>query len=117
MQSPSASGSPASCGGLCRPRVVSISEALALAGAQQSDLRVILASLEQDSVGYQRGDDASGPFTELDSAVLGQPPFGLNTRRCNIVRKAVELSQGGYRDPAFCHCLLAWRLQCVTAPE
>ncbi len=107
MQPPSAGGSPESFSKLRRPFVVSIREALVLAGAQQSDLRVILAALEQDSVGYQRGADASGPFTELNSAVLGQPPFGLNVKRCNIVKKAIKQSQGGYRGSAFCHCLLA----------
>jgi len=54
-----------------RPCVVSIQEALILAGAQQSDLRVILAALEEDSIGYQRGEDASGPFTQLNFAILG----------------------------------------------
>lgn len=117
MQSPSTGGSPETFGKLRRPSVVSIQEALVSAGAQQTDLRVILIALEEGSIGYQRGEDASGPFTELNSAILGQSPFGLNIRRCNIVKKAIEQSQGGHRDPAFFHCLLAWRLQYVTAPE
>ena len=98
MQSPFAAESPELFGKLRRPCAVSIHEALVLAGAQQSDLSVILVALEQDSIGYQRGDDASGPFTELKSAALGQSPFGLNTRRCNVVKKAIEQSQAGRRD-------------------
>lgn len=98
MQSPIAAESPEQFGKLRRPCAVSIHEALVLAGAQQSDLSVILVALEQDSIGHQRGDDASGPFTELKSAALGQSLFGLNTRRCNVVKKAIEQSQGGRRD-------------------
>ena len=71
MQSPSASGFPETFNKTRRPCVVSVQEALILAGAQQIDLRVILAALEEDSIGYQRGEDASGPFTQLNFAILG----------------------------------------------
>ncbi|DBA88785.1 hypothetical protein WJX77_012450 [Trebouxia sp. C0004] len=52
-------------GKLRKPCVVNIQEARVLAGTQQNPLSVILAALEEDSTGYQRGEDAFGPFTEL----------------------------------------------------
>ena len=75
--------------------MVSIRDALVLAGAQQSDLALILKALEDDRIGYKGEEDACGPFTELNSAILGQPPYGLNVRRCNIVKKAIQHVQGG----------------------
>ena len=57
MQSPSASGSPESISKFRRSCVVSIQEALVLAGAEESDLEVILGALEEDSIGHQRGDE------------------------------------------------------------
>ncbi len=94
MRPPSAGGSSGSFSKWRRSRVVSIQEALVLASAQPSDLRVVFAALEQDSVGHQRGDDASGPFTELNTAVLGQSPFGLNIRRGRIVKNSASHKVG-----------------------
>ena len=58
--------------------MVSVRDALALAGARQSDLAAILQALEDDRIGYSEEEDACGPFTELNPAILGQPPYGLN---------------------------------------
>lgn len=80
--------------------MISVRDALALAGAQQSDLIAILKALEDDSLGYKGEDDASGPCTELNSAILGQPPYGLNIKRCNIVKKAVKHAQGSLQSPS-----------------
>lgn len=80
--------------------MVSIRDALVLAGAQQSDLALILKALEDDRIGYKGEEDACGPFTELNSAILGQPPYGLNVRRCNIVKKAIQHAQGLLQPPS-----------------
>ena len=79
----------------CRIYMKSIRQALTLAGAKSSDLEAILEALATDSIGYKADDDASGPFTELDPAILGQPPYGLklSVERCNIVKKAVRQAQ------------------------
>jgi len=82
-------------------RMVSIREALELAGAQETDLEAILTALEDDSIGHKGEEDASGPFTELNPAVLGQPPHELNLKRCNIVKRAIKQAQGERVDCAF----------------
>ena len=73
-----------------RSCMVSVHKALALAGAQQSDLAAIFQALEDDRAGHRMEEDACGPFAELNPAILGQPPYGLNLKRCNIVKKAVK---------------------------
>ncbi len=96
--------------------MISVRDALALAGAQQSDLIAILKALEDDSVGYKGEDDASGPFTELNPAILGQPPYGLNIKRCNVVKKAIKHAQGRCLK---CTCVVvcARRLMVCVAPQ
>ena len=74
--------------------MVSVRDALISAGAGQSDLAAILQALEDDRIGYTGQKDACGPFTELDPAILGQPPYSLNLKRCNIVTMAVKHAQG-----------------------
>ena len=74
--------------------IVSVRDVLALAGARQSDLTAILQALEDDRIGHEGEEDACGPFTELNPAILGQPPYGLNVKRCNIVQKAIKHAQG-----------------------
>ncbi|KAL3151213.1 hypothetical protein ABBQ38_013054 [Trebouxia sp. C0009 RCD-2024] len=71
-----------------------VQDALVVAGAQQSDLIGILQALEDESIGHKGEEDASGPFTELNPAILGEPPYGLNIKRCNIVKKAIKHAQG-----------------------
>lgn len=86
--------------------MVSVRDALALAGAQQSDLAAILQVLEDDRIGHEGEEDACGPFTELNPAMLGQAPYGLNLKRCHIVKKAVKHAQGWafevYLRPCLC---------------
>ena len=52
----------------------------------------ILRAREHDSI----DEDASGPSTELNPAVLRQSRLLLNVRRCYIVKKAVEDIQHGH---------------------
>ena len=85
--------------------MVSVRDALALAGARQSDLSAILQALEDDRIGHKGDEDACGPFTELNPAILGQPPYGLNVKRCNIVRKAVKHAQGWLLK---CTCVIVY---------
>ena len=74
--------------------VVTVRDALALAGAQQGDLIAILQALEDDNMGHKGEEDASGLFTKLNPAILAQPPYGFNIRRCNLVKKAMKYAQG-----------------------
>ena len=85
---------PKKCLAERRNCMVSVRDALALAGARQSDLAAILQALEDDRIGHRGEEDACAPFTELNPAILGQPPYGLNLKRCNIVKKAVKHAQG-----------------------
>lgn len=80
--------------------MVSVRDALALAGAGQSDLAAILQALEDDRIGHKGEENACGPFTELNPAILGQPPYGLNVKRCNIVKKAIKHAQGLLQSPS-----------------
>lgn len=80
--------------------MVSVHNALVLAGARQSDLALILEALEDDRIGHKGEEDACGPFTELNPAILGQPPYGLNVKRCNIVKKAIQHAQGLLQSPS-----------------
>ena len=83
--------------------MVSIRDALALAGAQQNDLAAIIQALEDDRIGHKGEEDACGLFTELNPAILSRPPYGLNVKMCNIVKKAVRVAQGWF-----------WQCTCVT---
>ena len=93
--------------------MVSIQDVLALAGARQSDLALILEALEDDRIGYKGEEDACGPFTELNPAILGQPPYGLNVKRCNIVKKAIQHAQGGSLK---CICVITYA-HCLSRHE
>ena len=64
--------------------MVTVNDALVLAGAQQSDLIAILQTLEDDRIGYKGEEDVSEAFTMLDPAILGQPPYSLNSKRCAL---------------------------------
>ncbi|KAL0032089.1 hypothetical protein WJX77_004494 [Trebouxia sp. C0004] len=74
--------------------MVTVQDSLISAGAQSSDLEAILEALENDSIGHSREEEASGPFTELNPAVLGQSPLRLNVKRCNIVKMAIRGAKG-----------------------
>ena len=74
--------------------MVTIEEALVVAGATQADLAAILLKLEDPDVGYSRQDEAMRFFKELDAAILRQPPNALNVKRCNIITAAQKLPQG-----------------------
>ncbi|KAL3142405.1 hypothetical protein ABBQ38_002740 [Trebouxia sp. C0009 RCD-2024] len=74
--------------------MVTVQDSLISAGAQSSDLEAILEALENDSIGHSREEEASGPFTELNPAVLGQLPLRLNVKRCNIVKMAIRGAKG-----------------------
>lgn len=74
--------------------MITIQDSLILAGAQTSDIEAILEALEDDSIGHRRDEEASGVFTELDPAVLGQSPLRLNGWRCNIVQRAIREAKG-----------------------
>ena len=93
--------------------MVSIHDALVLAGARQSDLALVLKALEDDRIGYKGEEDACGPFTELNPAILGQPPYGLNVKRCNIVKKAIQHAQGGSLK---CICVIIYA-HCLSRHE
>ncbi|DBB17403.1 TPA: hypothetical protein ACH3X3_014435 [Trebouxia sp. C0006] len=74
--------------------MVTVQDSLISAGAQSSDLEAILEALENDSIGHSLEEEASGPFTELNPAVLGQSPLRLNVKRCNIVKMAIRGAKG-----------------------
>ena len=82
--------------------MVTIEEALVVAGATQADLAAILLKLEDPNVGYSRQDEAMRCFKELDAALLSQPPNASNVKRCNIITAAQKLPQGV--NTALCGC-------------
>lgn len=101
--------------------MITIQDSLILAGAQASDIEAILEVLENDSIGYRRDEEASGIFTELDPAVLGQSPLWLNVRRRNIVQRAIRDAKGATQTVLeldvcwsifallkICTCVFAW---------
>lgn len=94
------------CSAKCRVFMVTVQDSLISAGAQSSDLEAILEALENDSIGHSLEEEASGPFTELNPAVLGQSPLRLNVKRCNIVKMAIRGAKGGHVDCARDQCLL-----------
>lgn len=75
--------------------MVTVRDSLISAGAEPSDFVFYFNPLEDDSIGHSGGENASGPFTELNPAVLGQSPHRLNVKRCNIVKKAIREAKGG----------------------
>ena len=92
------------CSAKCRVFMVTVQDSLISAGAQSSDLKAILEALENDSIGHSREEEASGPFTELNPAVLGQSPLRLNVKRCNIVKMAIRGAKGGHVNCARDQC-------------
>ena len=63
----------------------SIGEALKTTGAED-DLQIILRVLEDKSLGFKRQEAATGPFANIDTAVL----TGLNMRMLGAIKRAQQ---------------------------
>ncbi len=61
----------------------------AVSDCSDADLAAILAILESEKYGYERGDEATGSFLNVDAAQLD-----LNEKRKNIVKTAVQAASG-----------------------
>lgn len=87
--------------------MANIAEALKTAGAG-NDLETILQKLEETAVGFNRQEDAAGPFAKMDTALL----VGLNVRMLTVVKTAQQQQQKNLgRDSAnsalqCCHLFL-----------
>lgn len=64
-------------------------------GCSDADLAAILAILESKEYGYDRNDEATGPFTALDATQLE-----LNFKRKTILRTAVQAASSQGMAPA-----------------
>ena len=90
--------------------MVSVRDALALAGTRQSDLAAILQALEDDRIGHTGEDDACGPFTELNPAILSQPPYGLNLKEVQHCQEGCQACTRLVFEMYLRHC---WKCTCV----
>ena len=67
-----------------------------------ADISAILEVLEGKDYGYGRNDEATGSFMKLDATQMG-----LNEKRKNIVKAAVQAASGQGMAAVICTSLLA----------